>query len=379
MLEDAAANGIPVEGRVVAQNKGGFDVEVLGTRAFCPVSQIDIGFTEDPSKHLNQTYTFRVSRVDEGGRNIVVSRREHLEAERALKAEETLANIKVGDTVEGRVARLMDFGAFIDIGGIDGFVHISELSWVRFDHPREFLNEGDLVSARVLEITPSKRPGEMRIALSMKELEEDPFIKALREVQVGDTLNGTVTRLADFGAFIDIGGGVEGLCHISELDPGRRVRHPSEVVQAGDTVQVMVLSIDPKKRQLGLSMKRLMDDPWSKAALEMPPGSTVQGSVENVQSFGIFVELSNGMTALLPLSQLAPGEDRSAMSTFAPGKPVEARVLDIDAERQRITLTRRDDVEPNNDAAVRASLKQQDKGSFGTMGDLFKNLKLDKD
>lgn len=378
VLADAAANRIPVEGRVVGQNKGGFEVEVLGARAFCPVSQIDIGFTEDPSKHLNQTYTFYVSRVDEGGRNVVISRRDFLEAERARMAEETLAHIKSGDTVSGRVARLMDFGAFIDLGGVDGFVHISELSWVRFDHPREFLSEGDLVNARVLEITPGARPGDTRISLSMKELEEDPFIKALRDVQVGDTLNGTVSRLMDFGAFIEVAPGVEGLCHISELDPGRRVRHPSEVVQVGDTVQVMVLNIDPRKRQIGLSMKRLMDDPWSKAALEIPPGTKVQGTVENVQSFGIFVELSNGLTGLLPMSQLAPGEDRNAMSAFAPGKAVEATVLDIDADRQRLTLTRREDAEPNNDAAVRASLKNQDQGSFGTFGELLKNVKVDK-
>ena len=379
ILVEAHAQQVPVEGKVVGINKGGFDIEIAGQRAFCPMSQISASPVDDPNVHLGQTYTFLVTRADESARNVVVSARALAEAERRASAEKLLETLKVGDVVPGTISRVADFGAFVDIGGMDGLVHVSELSWTRYDDPREFVQEGQTVTVKVLSMEASdRREGELRIALSMKELEEDPFVSAVQSVQIGDTIGGKVTRLMDFGAFVEIQPGLEGLVHISELVAGRRVRHPSEVVNVGDAVEVQVLNIDPQKRQIALSMRRLMDDPWAQAAVQTPPGTEVQGTVDALESFGAFITLENGLRALLPWSQLAEGEDRNNRKLFAVGEAIAATVLDIDVERSRMSLTRRDDTEAREDAsAVRAQLrKQADAGDgFGTFADLFKNRK----
>lgn len=376
ILVEAQAQQIPVQGKVVGVNKGGFDVEVAGTRAFCPMSQISAAPVDDPSVHLGQTYTFLVTRADDAGRNVVVSARALIEAERREKADKLMETLKVGSTLPGVVSRVTDFGAFIDIGGMDGLVHVSELSWTRYDDPREFVQEGQPVTVKVLSMEPSnRRDGELRIALSMKELEEDPFVEAARSIQIGHTLAGKVTRLMDFGAFVEIKPGLEGLVHISELVAGRRVRHPSDVVSEGDAVEVQVLNIDPQKRQIALSMRSLMDDPWAQAAVQMPAGTEVQGSIDALESFGAFVTLQNGLRALLPWSQLPDGEDRNNRKIFAVGEVIDAKVLDIDIERSRMSLTRRDDTEAReSESAVRAQLKKQSQHSegFGTFADLFK-------
>lgn len=377
LLAEAAAQQIPVEGKVVGVNKGGFDVEVAGRRAFCPMSQISAAPVDNPEVHLGQTYMFLVTRADEEGRNVVVSARELHEAVRREKAAELLETLKVGATLPGVVSRVTDFGAFVDIGGMDGLVHVSELSWTRYDDPREFVQEGQAVTVKVLNIEPSpRREGELRIGLSMRELEEDPFVAAARSLQIGDTIAGTVTRLMDFGAFVEVQPGLEGLVHISELAAGRRVRHPSDVVTQGDVVEVQILNIDPQKRQIALSMRALMDDPWAQAAVQLPTGTEIQGTIDALESFGAFVTLENGLRALLPWSQLAEGEDRNNRKIFAVGEPVSAKVLDVDVERSRMSLTRRDDTEAREDAAtVRAQLKrqEQDSSGFGTFADLLKN------
>lgn len=377
LLAEAAAQQIPVEGKVVGVNKGGFDVEVAGRRAFCPMSQISAAPVDNPEVHLGQTYMFLVTRADEEGRNVVVSARELQEAVRREKAAELLETLKVGATLPGVVSRVTDFGAFVDIGGMDGLVHVSELSWTRYDDPREFVQEGQAVTVKVLNIEPSpRREGELRIGLSMRELEEDPFVAAARSLQIGDTIAGTVTRVMDFGAFVEVQPGLEGLVHISELAAGRRVRHPSEVVAEGDAVEVQILNIDPQKRQIALSIRALMDDPWAQAAVQTPPGTEVQGTIDGLESFGAFVSLENGLRALLPWSQLAEGEDRNNRKIFAVGEVIAAKVLDVDVERSRMSLTRRDDTEAREDAAsVRAQLKRQEQESsgFGTFADLLKN------
>lgn len=379
MLVEAAAQQVPVEGKVVGINKGGFDVEIAGTRAFCPMSQISASPVDDPNVHLGQTYTFLVTRADESARNVVVSARALVEAERRANAEKLLETLKIGAVLPGTVSRVTDFGAFVDLGGMDGLVHVSELSWTRYDDPREFVQEGQVVTVKVLSMEASnRREGELRIALSMKELEEDPFAAAVRSIQIGDTLPGKVTRLMDFGAFVEIQPGLEGLVHISELVAGRHVRHPSEVVNANDVVEVQVLNIDPQKRQIALSMRRLMDDPWAQAAVQTPAGTELQGTIDALESFGAFITLENGLRALLPWSQLAEGEDRNNRKVFAVGEVISAKVLDIDVERSRMSLTRRDDTEAREDAsAVRAQMQKQkqDTGGFGTFADLLKNRK----
>lgn len=374
MLEEAHAQQIPIEGKVTGSNKGGFEVDALGSRAFCPFSQIDLDPTSQPEDHIGATYHFLITRVEEGGRNVVVSRRKLLENERAAIAEETIEAIAPGAVFEGNVTRVADFGAFVDIGGIDGLVHVSELAWSRLDHPSEMVRVGDRVKVKVLSASDLHDPKHRRIALSVKALEEDPWTASMADLQVGQSLTGQVARLEHFGAFIELRPGVDGLVHISEIHPGRRINHPKEVLSPGDTVEVQVVSIDPMKRRIGLSMKALMDDPWSVAAKEMPVGSTIQGEVESVQSFGVFVALPGGISGLLPMSQLPDDEAKNVYNRYRAGTPVEARVLAVEPTRQRLTLTRREDSESEGKAAFAnyKATKADTGGGLGTFADLLK-------
>lgn len=379
MLEDAAANGLPVEGKIVGTNKGGFEVQVMGSRGFCPFSQLGV-HTEEPDSLLGNTYTFLIQRVEEGGRNVVVSRTALQAREREERAGETLQRIAPGVTFTGTVSRVADFGVFVDIGGVDGLVHISEMSWARLDHPSELVKEGDAVTVSVLRVDDLHDEKHRRIALSMKNESDDPWMTTMRTIQVGDAIVGKVTRLQPFGAFVEIAPGIDGLVHISELAQGKRIHHPKEVVALGDDVQVAVLSMDPQKRQIALSMKALMDDPWGQAAKAFPRGTTVQGTVESVQKFGVFIELEGGISALLPLSQLAEGESQRVHALFRAGMPAEARVLDIDVGRRRLTLTRRDDAEHEEREAFaewkQATASRSDATvGMGTFADLLKNRK----
>lgn len=379
ILEEAHAQQIPVDGKVTGVNKGGFDVEVAGKRAFCPMSQLTLTPIDAPETFIGTSHTFLVTRIDGGARNVVVSARKLLEQQREVQAQELRAKLELDMQLQGTVSRVTDFGAFVDLGGLDGLVHVSEMSWTRPDHPSDIVEVGQLVNVQVVRLEPDPKSGDLRIGLSMKALEDDPFLNALRDLKIGETLSGHVTRLMDFGAFVEIAPGVEGLVHISELDAGRRVRHPSDVVQVGDAVEVQVLTLDPQKRRIALSMGRLMDDPWAQAAIQTPPGTEVQGTIEALESFGAFVALENGLRALLPWSQLAEGEDKNQHKLFAVGNAITARVLDVDVARSRMSLTRKDDSEAQGErAAVRAQLRKQEQedSSFGTFADLLKNHKL---
>lgn len=373
MIAQAASDQIPVEGKVTGTNKGGYDVDVLGTRAFCPFSQIDLNAGE-PEDYVGKTLTFVVTRIDESGRNVVVSRAALQREERERAAAKTMQELQVDDVVDGVVTRLAEFGAFVDIGGVDGLVHVSELSWSRVEDPSELVRVGDAVRVRVLRIDHGDERGP-RISLSMRALQEDPWVATVASLHVGATTSGTVTRLEKFGAFVEIAPAVEGLVHISEISPGRRINHPREVLEVGQQVEVQVLSTDPKKRQIGLSIKALMDDPWAAAAQHLRPGTAVQGTVENVQSFGVFVEIAGGITGLVPMSQL-PDEEKDAVHVkFRPGNEIEARVLDIDTGRRRLTLSRL-----AGDDAARGDFddwrkQSDDNAGLGTFADLLKNRK----
>ena len=257
-LRRAFEDGSPVEGHISGTTKGGLEVEISGARAFCPASQIDIRFVEDLEEFVGQRLAFRITKL-EGGRhlNLVLSRRALLEEEQRAKAEETRARLEVGAVLPGRVSSLKDFGAFIDLGGIEGMVHVSELSFGRVKHPSEMLTVGQQVEVAVLRIEKSDNPrqGE-RIALSLRALEKDPWQDVLVEFPVGAQVSGSVSRLQPFGAFIELAPGIDGLVHISELGAGKRVNHPQEVLSEGQQVQATVLSVDPEKKRIGLSLKQ---------------------------------------------------------------------------------------------------------------------------
>lgn len=373
MLVDAQSQGIPVEGKVTGTNKGGYEVEVLGTRAFCPFSQIDDNPDSQPEDHVGAVYNFLVTRVEEDGRNVVVSRRKLIEEEREAKAVETLRELRTGAEFEGTVTRIADFGAFVDIGGVDGLVHISEMSHSRLDHPSELVRVGDVVRVAVRNVSDLDDPKNRRIGLSMKALAEDPWVAGVRNLTIGETVTGRVVRMEGFGAFVELDHGLDGLVHISEISPGRRINHPREVLSVGDDVQVQIIKIDPSRRQIGLSIKALMDDPWSAAAKEMPIGAAVQGVVDSIQSFGIFVSMPSGINGLLPMSQLPDDEAKNVYNRFRPGTELEVRVLAVDPARQRLTLTRREDAEGEaKQAYAEYQAKKSDGGGMGTFADLLK-------
>jgi len=252
-LEQAAAHGIPVEGLVTAQNKGGFDVQIGGVRAFCPASQMDLRRAE-PAEYIGKRLRFRVTRIEGGGRNIVVARRGLLEEEAAAAATALWDRLEVGAIVRGRVSSLRDFGAFVDLGGAEGLIHVSELGYGRARHPSEMLTVGQEVEAQVVKLERGDDASRARIGLSLRALAPDPWATATERFPPGTTTTGTVQRLEAFGAFVEIAPGLDGLVHVSKLTLERRVSHPRQVVNPGDTVEVTVVAVDPAKRRLSLSM-----------------------------------------------------------------------------------------------------------------------------
>ena len=252
-LEQALAHAIAVEGLVTGQNKGGFDVQIVGQRAFCPASQIDLR-RHDPAEYVGQRFRFRVTKIESGGRNIVVSRRQLLEEEAAAQAEETWQRLQVGATVTGTVSSLRDFGAFVDLGGVEGLIHVSELGYGRTQHPSEVLQVGDTVEAQVLKIEPDPKSGQKRVGLSLRALAPDPWTTAVEQFRVGTALRGKVRKVESFGAFVELAPGVDGLVHVSRMAADRRIAHPKQAVSVGDEVDVTVIAVEPDKRRIALSM-----------------------------------------------------------------------------------------------------------------------------
>ena len=252
-LEQALEHGIAVEGVVTGQNKGGFDVQIAGQRAFCPAGQIDVR-RSDPAQYVGQRLSFRVTKIESGGRNIVVSRRQLLEEEAAAKASETWQRLELGAVVRGTVTSIREFGAFVDIGGVEGLVHVSELGYARVENPAEVLEIGQAVEAQVVKLEPDPDGGRGRVGLSLRALAPDPWQSAAERFAAGTTAKGTVRRLEPFGAFVEIAPGLEGLVHVSRLALDRRVSHPRQVVTIGQEVDVTVVSVDPEKRRMTLSM-----------------------------------------------------------------------------------------------------------------------------
>jgi small subunit ribosomal protein S1 len=252
-LEQALAHGIAVEGVVTGQNKGGFDVQVVGQRAFCPASQIDTRRRE-PTEYIGQRFRFRVTKIEGHGRNIVVSRRSLLEEEAAKLAATTWERLQVGATVGGTVSSIRDFGAFVDLGGVEGLIHVSELGYGRSQHPSEVLKVGETIEAQVVKIEPDPKTGQKRVGLSLRALATDPWTTVTSTIPVGSTVRGKVRKLEAFGAFVEIAPGIDGLVHVSRIVADRRISHPKQAIAVGDEVEVTVLSIEPEQRRIALSM-----------------------------------------------------------------------------------------------------------------------------
>ena len=340
VMGEAFRKAVPVEGKVKGECKGGFHVEVMGKRAFCPISQIDMKYVESPDAYVGEAYPFLITQFDEGGRNIVVSRRELLKEEHEKRRKEFFEGIAIGMQLEGRVTKLMPYGAFVELmPGIDGMVHLSEVSWSRTESPDEILEIGDIVTVKVIGLEQGKRPGEMKLALSMKQMTGDPWNNVEGKFYIGDKIRGKVTRCVKFGAFIEIAPGIEGLVHISEMSYKRRVLKAEDVVTTGDIVEVMVKEIDVENRRISLSMRDAEGDPWIDIYNKYKVGQSVKGIIEKKERFGYFVSLEPGITGLLPRSKIEGLQKPSVIEKLGQGDAVAVVVEKIDPAERKISLT----------------------------------------
>jgi len=334
-LEVAMEEGKIVEGFVNGKVKGGLTAMVNGIRAFLPGSLVDIRPVKDTTPYENKTMEFKVIKLDRKRNNVVVSRRAVLEASMGADRQAVLENLKEGAIVKGVVKNITDYGAFVDLGGIDGLLHITDLAWRRVKHPSEVLNVGDEVEAKVLKFDQEKN----RVSLGIKQMGDDPWNGLARRYPQGTRLFGKVTNLTDYGAFVEIEQGIEGLVHVSEMDWTNKNVHPSKVVALGDEVEVMILEIDEARRRISLGMKQCQSNPWDDFALNHKKGDKVKGQIKSITDFGIFIGLEGGIDGLVHLSDLSwaqPGEE--AVRNYKKGDEVEAVVLAIDVERERISL-----------------------------------------
>ena len=334
-LDKAMTDSALVKGLITGKVKGGLTVMVNGIRAFLPGSLVDTRPVKDTTPFEGKEYEFKVIKLDRKRNNVVVSRRAVLEASMGEERQKLLENLQEGTVIKGIVKNITDYGAFVDLGGIDGLLHITDLAWRRVRHPSEVLNVGDEVTAKVLKFDQEKN----RVSLGMKQLGEDPWVGIARRYPQGTRLFGKVTNLTDYGSFVEIEQGIEGLVHVSEMDWTNKNIHPTKVVQLGDEVEVMILEIDEDRRRISLGMKQCMANPWDDFAMNHKKGDKVRGAIKSITDFGIFIGLPGGIDGLVHLSDLswsATGEE--AKQNFKKGDEVEAVVLSIDVEKERISL-----------------------------------------
>jgi len=334
-LEKAMETGAIVSGMVNGKVKGGLTAMINGIRAFLPGSLVDIRPVKDTTPYENKEMEFKVIKLDRKRNNVVVSRRAVLEASQGADRQSLLANLQEGAVVKGIVKNITDYGAFVDLGGIDGLLHITDLAWRRVKHPSEVINVGDEVTAKILKFDQEKN----RVSLGMKQLSEDPWVGLSRRYPQGTRLFGKVTNLTDYGAFVEIEQGIEGLVHVSEMDWTNKNMYPSKMVQLGDEVEVMILEIDEERRRISLGMKQCKPNPWEDFAINHKKGDKVQGQIKSITDFGVFIGLLGGIDGLVHLSDLSwnqTGED--AVRNYKKGDDLEAMVLSIDVERERISL-----------------------------------------
>ncbi len=334
-LEGALESNAIVTGIITGKVKGGFTVEIGAVRAFLPGSLVDVRPVRDTSYLEGKDLEFKVVKLDRKRNNVVVSRRAVVEKESSAEREELLANLQEGQVVKGVVKNLTDYGAFIDLGGIDGLLHITDMAWKRVKQPSEIVNIGDEIDVKVLKFDKERN----RVSLGLKQMGEDPWGNLTRRYPVGHQVFGKVTNIADYGCFVEIEDGVEGLVHVSEMDWTNKNIHPSKVVHLGDEVEVKVLDIDEERRRISLGMKQCFSNPWEEFASTHNKGDKLTGTIKSITDFGIFVGLTGSIDGLLHLSDLSWNEaGEEAVHNFKKGDEIETVILAIDPERERISL-----------------------------------------
>ncbi|NUU65259.1 30S ribosomal protein S1 [Enterobacteriaceae bacterium BIT-l23] len=335
MLEKAYEEAETVTGVINGKVKGGFTVELNGIRAFLPGSLVDVRPVRDTVHLEGKELEFKVIKLDQKRNNVVVSRRAVIESENSAERDQLLENLQEGMEVKGIVKNLTDYGAFVDLGGVDGLLHITDMAWKRVKHPSEIVNVGDEITVKVLKFDRERT----RVSLGLKQLGEDPWVAIAKRYPEGTRLTGRVTNLTDYGCFVEIEEGVEGLVHVSEMDWTNKNIHPSKVVNVGDVVEVMVLDIDEERRRISLGLKQCKANPWQQFAETHNKGDRVEGKIKSITDFGIFIGLDGGIDGLVHLSDISwnvAGEE--AVREYKKGDEIAAVVLQVDAERERISL-----------------------------------------
>ncbi len=334
-LEEKFKKGERCEGVIFNRVKGGFTVDLDGAVAFLPGSQVDIRPVRDIAPLMNVPQPFQILKMDRRRGNIVVSRRSVLEETRAEQRSEIVAKLEEGQVIEGVVKNITDYGAFIDLGGIDGLLHVTDMAWRRVNHPSEIVKVGDSVKVQIIRINPETQ----RISLGIKQLESDPWEGVEAKYPIGARVKGTVTNITDYGAFVELESGVEGLIHVSEMSWTKKNVHPGKIVSTSQEVEVQVLEVDPQKRRISLGLKQIQENPWIAFAESHKVGAEIEGAIRNITEFGLFIGLEGGVDGMVHLSDLdwsRPGED--AIQDYKKGDVVKAVVLEADADKERISL-----------------------------------------
>ena len=340
-----------VEGVIFGRVKGGFTVDLNGATAFLPGSQVDIRPVRDVTPLMNTPQPFQILKMDRRRGNIVVSRRAIMEESRAEARSEIVQNLVEGQTVEGVVKNITDYGAFVDLGGVDGLLHVTDIAWRRVNHPSEVLTVGETVKVQVVKINSQTQ----RISLGMKQLESDPWDDVTARFPLESKVKGQVTNITDYGAFVELGSGIEGLVHVSEMSWVKKNVHPGKIVSTSQEVEVMILEVDAEKRRISLGLKQCMENPWEDFSSKYPSGTNVSGEIKNITEFGLFVGLEDEIDGMVHISDLdwnASGDE--ALAKFTKGQTVEAVVLDVDQEKERVSL----------------GIKQLDGDPFESLGNL---------
>jgi small subunit ribosomal protein S1 len=334
-IDKSLEGGTPVEGTITSELKGGFSVNI-GINAFLPISQVDIKPVKNPASFVGRHLKFKVIKVNKRKANVIVSRRLLLEEERDKKRQEFWKNAKDGQVIYGFIRNITDYGAFVDIGGVDGFLHLNDITWGKIAHPKEYLRIGDEVKVKILSIDTEKG----RIAVGMKQLKPDPWLNIEEKYSEENKVKGKVVGIVDYGVFVELEQGVEGLLHISEMSWDKKAKNPGKLVSKGDWLELVVLHIDPEKKRISLGMKQLAPDPWEELTTQYEPGSIVKGKVKNFTDFGMFLGIGNGIDGLVHVSEISWSRRKKTIpESFKKGMFVEALVLNIDKEQKKFSLS----------------------------------------
>jgi small subunit ribosomal protein S1 len=332
-IERAANEKTPVIGTVLGRVKGGLTVDI-GIKAFLPGSQLEIRPVRNLDGYIGQQIEVRVIKLNKKRGNVVVSRKELLEEEQTNKRSLTLEHLEEGAVLTGTVKNLTDYGAFVDLGGIDGLLHITDMSWGRLTHPRDLVNVGDEIQVKVLKFDREKQ----RVSLGFKQLTPDPWLDAVERYPIGARVRGRVLSVTDYGSFVELEQGIEGLVHVSEMTWSKRMKHPSKLVKPGDEVETVVLSVNPNDRRISLGMKQLLENPWEHLSERYPAGTIVEGRVRNLTDFGAFIEIEDGIDGLVHVSNLSwTKRVKHPSEILKKGEKVRAVVLGVEAENRRLS------------------------------------------